>query len=262
MARSATLNVMIQAAEKAARGLKRDFGEVEHLQVSRKGPDDFVSIADQKSEETLYKELLKARPDFAFLMEESGEKGDPRAENRWIIDPLDGTTNFLHGIPHWSISIAWECKGEIRAGVIYDPIKDEMFFAEKGSGAFLNSRRLRVSSRKDMSMASMATGVTPRYEKTHEAWLKQIKQVLPASGGIRRLGSAALDLAYVAAGRYEGYWENMANAWDVAAGKLLVTEAGGHVTRVDGKKYALGSHDILATNDNLHTAIVKLLKSA
>ena len=175
MARSALMTVMMKAADKAARGLKRDFGELENLQVSRKGLGDFVSVADKKAEDAIYAELSKARPDFGFLGEEGGKQGNPNAESRWIVDPLDGTTNFLHGIPHWAISIACEQKGEIIAGLVYDPIKDEMFYAEKGAGVYLNSRRLRVSARREMGEALVATGITARYTEHHDAWMEQAK---------------------------------------------------------------------------------------
>jgi myo-inositol-1(or 4)-monophosphatase len=260
-ARSAILNVMIKAAEKAARGLRRDFNEVENLQVSKKGPGDFVSIADKRAEEMLYEELMKARPDFGFLGEEGGIQGVKNAPERWIVDPLDGTANFLHGLPHWAISIGYESKGELKAGVIYDPIKDEMFFAEKGSGAFLNSRRLRVSARKDMKMAAMATGIWIKEKETHKPWLGQIEALLAAGVNVRRWGSGALDLAYVAAGRYEGFFEALLHPWDVAAGIVIVREAAGQISRIDGSKYEIGSHDIVASNGALHAPLLKFLRS-
>jgi myo-inositol-1(or 4)-monophosphatase len=260
---SPLLTVMTKAVDKAARGLKRDFGEVEHLQVSTKGPGDFVSVADKKAEKTIYEELSKARPNFSFLMEEGGSvKASGQEIGRFIIDPLDGTTNFLHGLPHWAISIAAEEKGEIIAGVVYDPIKDEMFWAEKGRGAFVNNHRLRVSGRKDMAAAAFATGNVPAYKDTHKLWFKQIETVFPVTGALRRFGSAALDMAYVAAGRLDGYWENIVHPWDVAAGLIILSEAGGKVSRVDGNRYELGSHDILATNGTLHEPMVGLLKKA
>lgn len=259
MARSATLNVMIKAAEKAARNLKRDFGEVENLLVSRKGPGDFVSIADKKAEEILMEELNKARPDFAFLGEEGGQSGNAQAESRWIVDPLDGTTNFLHGIPHWAISIAWELAGEIQAGLVYDPIKDEMFFGERGAGAFLNSRRLRVSSRKTSTDALACTGIYGFAADAIPTWQKQINGMRGQIGGLRILGSGALDLCYVAAGRSEIFWENLLKPWDFAAGRLFVTEAGGQVTRIDGSTLTQDSGSILATNGVLHRFAVKAL---
>jgi len=258
--RSAMLNVMIKAAEKAARGLKRDFNEVENLQVSRKGPGDFVSVADRRAEDTIREELMKARPDFGFLGEEGGVSGQKGAVDRFIVDPLDGTANFLHGLPHWAISIAHECNGEILTGVIYDPIKDEMFFAEKGGGAWLNSRRLRVSSRKDLSMAAVATGVWVKDKETHRPWLDQVQNLLSKGVNVRRWGSGALDLAYVAAGRYDAYFEHLLHPWDMAAGWLMVKEAGGQFSRMNGSKYELGSHDLLASNDSLYTTMVRTLR--
>jgi myo-inositol-1(or 4)-monophosphatase len=224
---------MIAAARKAARRLVRDFGEVENLQVSRKGPGDFVSGADRKAEETIRDELMRARPAYGFLAEESGESEGGDGINRWIVDPLDGTTNFLHGLPHWAISIALERKGEIVAGVVYDPVKDELYAAEKGGGAFVNDRRLRVSGRRDMSEMLFATGVpfmgSPELPRT----LKELARLMPRCAGVRRFGTASLDLAYVASGRFDGYWERRINAWDVAAGVLLVREAGGIVRDID-----------------------------
>jgi myo-inositol-1(or 4)-monophosphatase len=258
--RSPVLNVMIKAAEKAARGLRRDFNEVENLQVSKKGPGDFVSIADQRAEEMLYDELMKARPHYGFLGEEGGEKGEKGAQERWIVDPLDGTANFLHGLPHWAISIGYEFKGELRAGVVYDPIKDEMFYAEKGNGAYLNSRRLRVSSRKDIKMAAVATGVWIKEKETHKPWLTQLEGLLAAGANIRRWGAGSLDLAYVAAGRYEGFFESLLHPWDVAAGIVIVREAGGQVSRMNGSKYTLGSHDIMASNELLHAPLLKYIR--
>lgn len=254
MARSALLTVMIRAAEKAARGLKRDFGEVEHLQVSRKGPGDFVSIADKKAEDTIKEELTKARPDYAWIGEETGESGNKDAEFCWIVDPLDGTTNFLHGMPHWSISIA--CvnlkKNEVVAGAVYDPIKDEMFFAEKGAGAFLNSRRLRVSSRREAEDALVVYGISPGQMAADADLQKRVLQLGNKVANTRRMGSAALDLAYVAAGRYEFFTQPMLKTWDFAAGQLLVTEAAGKVTRLDGAAMTIEHGSICASNNWLH----------
>ena len=203
--RSALLNVMTRAVDKAARALKRDFGEVEQLQVSTKGPSDFVSNADLKAERILREELAKARPGYAFLAEESGATAGSDSEHRWIIDPLDGTTNFLHGLPHFAISVALERAGELVAGVVYDPIKDEMFLAEKGGGAFLNDRRLRVSARKNLGESLLATGIPFRGHGGTEDFKRQLDFAMNETAGVRRLGAAALDLAYVAAGRYEGF---------------------------------------------------------
>jgi myo-inositol-1(or 4)-monophosphatase len=205
--RSTVINVMSRAADKAARGLKRDFGEVEQLQVSVKGPGDFVSTADTKAEKVLRQELSRARPDYGFLMEESGASEGRDSEHRWIVDPLDGTTNFLHGLPHFCISIALERAGEIVAAVILDPVKDETFWAEKGIGAYLNDRRLRVSSRRQMTNALIATGTPFGQRADRPRYLRQFDAIMANVADVRRLGAAALDLAYVAAGRYDGFWE-------------------------------------------------------
>jgi len=268
-----TLRVMINAAQKAAKSLLRDFGEVENLQVSRKGPGDFVSKADLRAEEIIKAELSKARPGFGFLAEESGETPAPEGtaaeggENtRWIIDPLDGTTNFLHGIPHWSISIALEKDGKMLAGVIYDPCKDEMFYAERGLGGFVNSKRLRVSARNDLDSALFATGIPfgLHNEDTMTTFNKRLANTGLKTAGTRRYGSAALDCAWVAAGRYEAYWEEPINMWDVAAGLVLVSEAGGKVTTLDNKSVdqVAEKRSILATNLHLHEDVADLIKDA
>jgi len=262
--RSATITVMIRAAFAAAKGLKRDFGEVEQLQVSEKGPGDFVSRADLMAERTLRKELERTRPEYGFLGEEGGEtKGDGR--NRWIVDPLDGTTNFLHGVPHFAISIALERDGEVIAGVIYQPISDELFWAEKGNGAFIDtpnarSRRLRVSGRKDPARMLVATGIPHLGKGDHALYHQKLAQVTGKVAGVRRWGAAALDLAFVAAGRYDAFFEYGLAAWDVAAGTLLVREAGGLVNEISGAPYALGtSASILATNAGLREVMVEIL---
>jgi len=255
---------MIKAAEKAARSLIRDFGEVEQLQVSQKGPGDFVSAADRRAEEIIFEELSHARPNYGFLMEESGAK-HPKAERRFIIDPLDGTTNFLHGIPHWAISIALEdaASKEILAGLIYDPVKDEIFTAEKNNGAFMRRKRLRVSGRRDLMMATIATGSPRRSVESQDRFLKEYKAVLKVSPGLRRFGAAALDLAYVAAGRYEGFWERDLNAWDIAAGYLIVKEAGGFAGDVDDtRKNPVETGSIIAANGDLFQQLHKVVKSA
>jgi myo-inositol-1(or 4)-monophosphatase len=260
--RSAILNVMISAAEKAARSLVRDFGEVENLQVSTKGPGDFVSAADRRAEEIIYEELKKARPDYSFLMEESGVVEGADKDHRWIIDPLDGTTNFLHGLPHWAISIALERKGEVIAGVIYDPIKDDMFHAEKNCGAYMRRRRLRVSGRKDLMLATIATGSPRRAAGSRERFIKEYDAVLQVSPGLRRFGAAALDLAYVAAGRYEGFWERDLQAWDIAAGIIIVKEAGGLLCDVDSDKAnPLDTGSILSANGEVFNDLKKVLRS-
>jgi myo-inositol-1(or 4)-monophosphatase len=260
--RSALLNVMTAAAQKAARGLVRDLGELEHLQVSRKGPADFVSKADRKAESVLRRELMKARPAYGLLMEESGTIAGTDTSNRWIVDPLDGTTNFLHGIPHFSISIALERDGDPFAGVVYSPIHDEMFVAEKGLGAYLNGRRLRVSARKRVDESIFATGIPFLGIADHELFLSQLGAVMAVSAGVRRYGSAALDLAYVAAGRYDGYWENGLSPWDVAAGIVLVRESGGFVSDLAGSNQMLSGGGILAANSELHGFLVRLLREA
>src|SRR5689334_5976041 len=232
--RSPIINVMGNAALKAARGLIRDFGEVEHLQVSVKGPGEFVSTADLKAERTLKTELKKARTGYAMLFEESGAEAGSDPRHRWIVDPLDGTTNFLHGIPHFAISIGLERDGEIIAGVVYEPTRDEMFWAEKGVGAYVNDRRIRVSARRQLADAVIGTGLPFRERGDHPKYLATLARVMVATSGVRRLGAAALDLAYVAAGRFEGFWEYSLSPWDIAAGLLLVREAGGFVSDLSG----------------------------
>ncbi|HEY2875648.1 MAG TPA: inositol monophosphatase family protein [Reyranella sp.] len=263
-ARSATITVMIRAAFAAAKGLKRDFGEVEQLQVSEKGPGDFVSRADIMAERVLRKELERTRPEYGFLGEEGGEtKGDGR--NRWIADPLDGTTNFLHGVPHFAISLALERDGEVIAGVIYQPISDELFWAEKGNGAFIDtpnarSRRLRVSGRKEPARALVGTGIPHIGKGGHPTYVKKLEAVANKTAGVRRWGAAALDLAFVAAGRYDAFFEYGLSPWDVAAGVLLVREAGGMVNEIPGGAFVLGtSTSILATNAGLRDTMVEIL---
>jgi myo-inositol-1(or 4)-monophosphatase len=255
------LTVMANAAQKAAKRLLRDFSEVEQLQVSVKGPSDFVSQADIRAEQTLKEELNKARPGYAFLMEESGASGSENWTWRWIVDPLDGTTNFLHGMPHWAISIGLERRlsdgvSEIQAGVIYAPAADEMFWAEKGSGAFMNERRLRVSARREMSEAVFATGIPFGAVSAvrRQAFSRTLAALMPQVAGVRRFGAAALDLAWVAHGRFDGYWELGIKPWDIAAGELLVREAGGYATDVgDGSPLATGN--IVAGNPHLHAKL-------
>ena len=253
---------MTQAAQKAARGLVRDFGEIENLQVSKKGTADFVSNADIKAEKTLVYELKNARPNYSFLLEEGGAIDGSDTSNRWIIDPLDGTTNFLHGIPHFSISIALERDGELFAGVVYEPISDQMFTAERGQGAHLNNNRIRVSARKNLEDSIFATGIPFAGRTGHSDFLQQLKVIMPETSGIRRFGSAALDLAYVASGRFEGFWESGLNAWDIAAGIVLVREAGGFVSDMDGNNEMLKSGNIIAANDQIHTNLSQILAKA
>lgn len=253
---------MAGAAHKAARGLLRDFGEVENLQVSRKGPADFVSEADRRAEETLRYELSKARPGHGFLLEEGGEIPGNADEPRWIVDPLDGTTNFLHGIPHFAISIGLEKDGEVTAGVIYDPVRDEMFWAEKNNGSFVNRRRLRVSGRSRLEDAVLATGIPFADRAGKEEFLATVKPVMESTAGVRRFGSAALDLAYVAAGRYDAFWEFGLSPWDVAAGIVIVREAGGFVSDLQGRDTMLYGDSILATNDPLNKPVGNMLRNA
>jgi myo-inositol-1(or 4)-monophosphatase len=267
VAHSGLMTVMDRAARKAGGKLRRDFNEVQHLQVSRKGPADFVSKADQHAERTLYDELLRARPDWGFVLEEAGViEGDPD-KPRWIIDPLDGTSNFLHGIPHFAISIAVEepmpnGKREITTALVYQPITDESFWAEKGRGAWLQDQRLRVSARRDMSEALIATGIPFMGHGDFVQWSRIFGAVAPEVAGIRRFGAASLDLAWVAAGRYDGYWESDLNVWDVAAGMLLVREAGGFVTDFRGGDRALERNEFLAANDAMHSRLHKLIAGA
>jgi myo-inositol-1(or 4)-monophosphatase len=259
MARSALLNVMVQSVRKAGRGLQRDFGEVENLQVSMKGPGDFVSAADRRAEEILFEELKRVRPGYGFLMEESGvvEGDDPT--HRWIVDPLDGTTNFLHGIPMFSISLALERNGQIVAGVVYNPVTDELYTAEKGAGAYLNDRRLRVSARRDIADAVIGTGVPHLGIGDHAGYMGELRQVMANSAGIRRIGSAALDLAYVAAGRFDGFWENGLSPWDMAAGLLLIREAGGFVTDSEGRDRIFDTRTVVAGNEHIHKQLLAIL---
>ncbi len=257
---SALLNVMIAAARKAARALARDFGEVENLQVSRKGPSDFVSSADMKAEKTLFEELSKARPGYGFVMEERGVVEGTDKTNRWLVDPLDGTTNFLHGIPHFAISIGLEREGVLVAGVIYNVVRDELFWAEKGAGAYLNDRRLRVAGRSDMREALFACG-TPFHGKTgHETALAEIQRVIAKTAGVRRFGAAALDLAYVAAGRFDGFWERNLSVWDIAAGAVLVREAGGAVNEIDGGDF-MKTGAVVAANPSLIAPLTQTLRA-
>ena len=259
---SANLNVMIKAARRAASSLRRDFNEVENLQVSMKGAGDFVSKADIKAEQIIRDILMEARPAYGWLAEEGGEAQGTDGMHRWIVDPLDGTTNFLHGLPHWAISIALERKGEIIAAVVYDPAKDEMFTSEKGSGAWMNDRRLRVSGRREMIGMIFATGVPFANNKTLPKTLKELAHLMPRCAGVRRWGAAALDLAYVAAGRYDGFWERGINAWDVAAGSLLVREAGGLIGPLDDAEDPIAEGKIVAANAEIFARFSEILAEA
>ena len=267
--RSAQINVMAKAAFKAARSLVHDFGEVENLQVSRKGPGDFVSQADLKAERIIRDELGKARPDYGFLLEEGGEiSGD--GEHVWVVDPLDGTNNFLHGLPHFSISIGLRKGDDIIAGVVYDPLRDELFWGERGVGAYVADRRaldrrLRVAGRKKLTDTALATGLPPSLAldpAKRAVFLAEFDAMTAAGGSVRRWGSAALDLAYVGAGRSDGFWEDALSLWDIAAGIIIVREAGGTVSDITGASSPVTGHGIIAGNPSIHTAMVKTLRAA
>ena len=251
MHHSALLNVMIAAARKTARTLKRDFGEVENLQVSLKGPANFVSAADRRAEETLYEELSKARPNYGFLGEEGGMREGADKSHRWIVDPLDGTTNFLHGIPQFAISVALEREGVIVAGLVYNPANDELYVAEKGKGAFLNDRRIRVAGRKNLADCVIACGIPHLGRGDVNLSRREIGAVQVNVAALRHFGATALDLAYVAAGRFDGYWDRALKPWDLAAGIILVREAGGYATAMDGRSNPARDGDIVAANTNL-----------
>jgi myo-inositol-1(or 4)-monophosphatase len=260
MVGSANLNILIKAARRAGRGLVKDFREVENLQVSMKGAGDFVSRADIQAEKTIKEELMGARPTYGWLAEEGGGDEGQDPTRRWIVDPLDGTTNFLHGLPHWAISIALEHKGQIVAGVVFDPAKDEMFFAEKGAGAWMNDMRLRVSGRHRMIESIFATGLPFAGRADLPDTLRDLGRILPVCAGVRRWGSAALDLAYVAAGRYDGYWERRLNSWDLAAGMLIVREAGGMVEPMNPNGDILADGEIVCANEALFSGFAKIAR--
>jgi myo-inositol-1(or 4)-monophosphatase len=259
---SALLKVMSDAARKAARGLNRDFGELAELQVAKKAPADFVSAADLKSEEVIFEQLSKARPGYGFLAEERGMIEGTDKTHTWIVDPLDGTTNFLHAIPHFAINIALQREGQVVAAVTHNPATNELFWAEKGKGAFVNDRRLRVAARTRMDEAVLATGIPFLGHGQHGRFLKELHQVSQKVAGVRRFGSAALDLAWVAAGRYDGYWERDLKSWDMAAGLLLVTEAGGRVSNADGEDDALAAGSICAGNLEIQPQLLERLRAA
>jgi myo-inositol-1(or 4)-monophosphatase len=262
MQHSALLNVMIAAARKAARTLKRDFGEVENLQVSLKGPGNFVTAADRKAEETLKAELAKARPGYSFLGEESGSHAGTDTTHTWIVDPLDGTTNFLHGLPQFAISIALEREDTVVAGLVYNPANEEMFIAERGKGAFLNEQRIRVAGRKRLADAVIACGLPHHGHGDLELSRKETGAIQGCVAGLRRFGAAALDLAWVAAGRLDGYWERDLKPWDMAAGLIIIREAGGFVTDCDGKDGMFGKGHIIAGNEAIQKELLAVLKVA
>jgi len=259
---SANLNIMLKAARRAGRSLVKDFREVENLQVSMKGAGDFVSRADIAAQAILKEDLLGARPNYGWLAEEEAEIEGEDPTRRWIVDPLDGTTNFLHGMPHWAISIGLEHKGQIVAGVIYDPAKDEMFFAERGEGAFMNDQRIRVSGRSRMIEAVFATGLPFGGRSDLPATLQDLARLLPVCAGVRRWGSAALDLAWVAAGRYDGFWERRLNPWDMAAGLVILREAGAFVEALDPEGDVLTDGEVIAANSNLFDSFQKIIRKA
>lgn len=260
MVGSANLNIMIKAARRAGRALSKDFREVENLQVSMKGAGDFVSRADLNSEKMLKEDLMSARPTYGWLAEEGGAQEGQDPTRRWIVDPLDGTTNFLHGMPHWAVSVALEHKGQVVAGVIFDPTKDELFFAEKGAGAWVNESRLRVSGRSKMIESVFSTGLPFGGRADLPETLRELGRVLPGCAGVRRWGAASLDMAYVAAGRYDGFWERKLNAWDIAAGLVIVREAGGLAEPMDPAGDILGDGSVVCANEPLFNPLAKLVR--
>ena len=257
---SALINVMVKAARRAGRSLKRDLGEIENLQVSLKGPANFVSLADKRAEEMLYADLEKARPGYGFIGEEGGTREGSDRSHTWIVDPLDGTTNFLHGIPQFAISIGLAREGTVIAGVIYNPASDELFIAERGKGAFLNEQRLRVAGRRKLNECVVACGLPHIGRGDHAQALRELGALQDKVAGFRRFGAASLDLAFVAAGRLDGYWERNLSPWDIAAGLIMVREAGGIVTGIEGHDNALTTGHIVCGNEFVHGELVKILK--
>jgi myo-inositol-1(or 4)-monophosphatase len=262
MIRSALMNVMTAAAQKAGRGLRRDFGEVENLQVSMKGPGDFVSAADRKAEKILFDELSKARPGYGFVLEESGVVEGPDKSHTWYVDPLDGTTNFLHGLPIFAISIGLAREGQMVAGLVYNPLAEALYVAEKGQGAYLNNRRLRVAARRDIGEALIGCGIPHLGKPGHAQFKAELSAVMARASNLRRLGAAALDLCFVASGAYDGFWERDLKPWDLAAGTLIVKEAGGFVSDADGGADMLTKGSICAGNETIHSQLLGLIRSA
>ena len=260
--RSPTINVMVRAVERAARDLKRDFGEVEHLQVSLKGPANFVTKADKRAEEMLHDDLTKARPGYGFIGEEGGAREGADKSHTWIVDPLDGTTNFLHGIPQFAISIGLAREGTVIAGAIYNPANDELYIAERGKGAFLNDQRLRVAGRRKLADCVIACGLPHIGRGDHAQFRAEMMDIQDKVAGLRRFGAASLDLAFVAAGRLDGYWERNLSPWDIAAGQILVREAGGIVSGIEGHDNALTTGNVVCGNEFVHGELVKILKAA
>ncbi len=262
MIRTPLMNVMTAAVLKAGRGLKRDFGEVAQLQVSRKGPGDFVSAADRKAEQVLHAELAKARPGYGFVMEEGGVVEGADRTHVWHIDPLDGTTNFLHGMPHFCISVGLERDGQMVAGVVYNPVSDEMFVAEKGQGAFLNNQRLRVAARTELGEALVSAGIPSIGHGDQALFLREIRVVMGHVAGVRRLGATALDMAFVAAGRFDAMWDRGPHSWDLAAGTVLIREAGGFISDPAGHATFIQSGNMVCGNEAMHRQLMGLLKKA
>lgn len=258
---SANLNIMLKAARKAGRSLVKDFREVENLQASMKGAGDFVSKADIAAEAILKEELMGARPTYGWLAEEGGEDAGQDPTRRWIVDPLDGTTNFLHGLPHWAVSIALEHKGQIVAGVVFDAAKDEMYFAEKGEGAWMNESRIRVSARSRMIESVFATGLPFAGRSDLPATLQDLARILPTCAGVRRWGAASLDMAYVATGRYDGFWERRLNAWDLAAGVVIVREAGGFVEPLNPAGNIVEDGEVICSNEPIFDKFSKVIRN-
>jgi len=260
MIHSALINVMVKAARRAGRSLKRDLGEIENLQVSLKGPANFVSAADRRAEQMLYDDLTKARPGYGFLGEEGGTREGSDKTNTWIVDPLDGTTNFLHGIPQFAISIGLLRENSIIAGVIYNPGNEELYIAERGKGAFLNDTRLRVAARKNLEDCVIACGLPHIGRGDHELSRREMVELQPRVAGLRRFGAASLDMAFVAAGRLDGYWERNLKPWDIAAGHIMVREAGGTVSGIEGGDTALETGNVVCGNEIIQRELVRILK--
>ena len=261
MLQSALLNVMIKTARRAGRSLKRDLGAIENLQVSLKGPANFVSLADRRAEEMLYEDLAKARPGYGFIGEEGGSRPGDDKTHTWIVDPLDGTTNFLHGIPQFAISIGLKREDTIISGVIYNPANDELYIAERGKGAFLNDQRLRVAGRRKLNECVIACGLPHIGRGDHVLALKEMAALQDKIAGFRRFGAAALDMAFVAAGRLDGYWERNLQPWDMAAGQIMVREAGGIVSGIEGNDNALTTKNVVCGNEHVHAELVKIFKT-
>jgi myo-inositol-1(or 4)-monophosphatase len=257
---SATINVMVKAARRAGRSLKRDLGEIEHLQVSLKGPANFVSLADKRAEEILYTDLAKARPGYGFIGEEGGTREGSDPSHTWVVDPLDGTTNFLHGIPQFAISIGLVREGTVIAGVIYNPANDELYIAERGKGAFLNDQRLRVAGRRKLNECVIACGLPHIGRGDHEQFRREMNEMQNRVAGLRRFGAAALDLAFVAAGRLDGYWERNLSPWDIAAGQIMVREAGGIISDIDTAGDPVNTGNLVCGNEFVHGELVKILR--